>query len=265
MIRGFACNILFVTININIMKKITTLVTLFIIVSFGLFISFDKVNADIIIPSQIQKPVNEKIYSVAEYISLHKTKGTVLGYVVKNEQIPWSCVTPTTVTVCSTPMFTDYLIIADTIKATDGLWVGYGGYDSRKLKIGYKYNFQLYQVTSSTTGMSSFVEVDSSSISSSTSNNNNLVKFEKPLRQGASGQDVKNLQIFLNSQGFNVSASGVGSQGNETIYFGSATYRALIKFQNYYASSILTPVGLTQGTGYFGPSTINKVNQLIGN
>lgn len=92
-----------------------------------------------------------------------------------------------------------------------------------------------------------------------------LPKFTNYFRIGASSQDIKNLQIFLNSQGYTVSASGAGSLGNETQYFGPATYKALIKFQNYYASSILTPVGLTQGTGYFGPSTVNKVNQLIGN
>jgi peptidoglycan hydrolase-like protein with peptidoglycan-binding domain len=102
-------------------------------------------------------------------------------------------------------------------------------------------------------------------ISSSTPSNIKVSTFTNYLKIGASGQDVKNLQIFLNSQGFTVSASGAGSPGSETSYFGPATYRSLIKFQNYYASSILAPVGLTQGTGYFGPSTVNKVNQIIGN
>jgi hypothetical protein len=34
----------------------------------------------------------------------------------------------------------------------------------------------------------------------------------------------------------------------------------LIKYQEYYAKDILVPFGLMKGTGYFGPSTIKKVN-----
>ena len=87
--------------------------------------------------------------------------------------------------------------------------------------------------------------------------------FTRDLALGSRGEDVRNLQIFLNTQGFTVSNQGVGSKGNETDYFGPATHSAVIRFQNYYRDDILTPVGLRSGTGYFGPSTMRKVNVLL--
>jgi len=61
------------------------------------------------------------------------------------------------------------------------------------------------------------------------------------------GEDVRQLQIYLNSKGFTVAPSGPGSLGNETTYFGNATRAALIKFQK--AS------GISPAAGYFGPLT----------
>lgn len=46
-----------------------------------------------------------------------------------------------------------------------------------------------------------------------------------------------------------------------TGYFGPRTEKAVIALQNRYAPAILTPAGLTQGTGIAGPSTINWLNQ----
>ncbi len=86
--------------------------------------------------------------------------------------------------------------------------------------------------------------------------------FTTPLKLGSTGTDVKYLQIFLNDNGFTVSTTGIGSKGNESTYFGPATHKALIKYQEYYAKDILTPSGLTKGTGYFGPATIRRVNML---
>ncbi|MBU6232432.1 peptidoglycan-binding protein, partial [Patescibacteria group bacterium] len=98
-----------------------------------------------------------------------------------------------------------------------------------------------------------------------TRSNNQISPFTRSLKLGMTGNDVKNLQIFLNSHGFTVSQSGAGSSSHETSYFGPATFRAVIRFQNAYANQILAPYGLSQGTGFFGPSTMKEVNQLLSN
>ena len=41
------------------------------------------------------------------------------------------------------------------------------------------------------------------------------------------------------------------------------TGNALILFQQAHASEILTPLGLTKGTGYFGPNTLKAVNKIL--
>ncbi|GEM_PF-1776210 len=88
---------------------------------------------------------------------------------------------------------------------------------------------------------------------------NNYI-FLHDLRIGSKGEDVRNLQRYLNGKGFIISTSGLGSPSNESDYFGSLTKAALIKFQNNYRAQL----GIPQGTGYFGPLTRNLI-QTLGN
>lgn len=52
-------------------------------------------------------------------------------------------------------------------------------------------------------------------------------------------------------------------EGFVTGTFGQLTLAAVIRFQEKYAVEILAPFGLTKGTGYVGPATRAKLNQLF--
>ena len=87
--------------------------------------------------------------------------------------------------------------------------------------------------------------------------------FNRDLTVGAVGADVKRLQTVLNQNpDTRLRESGPGSPGQETEYFGPITRSAVIRFQEKHASEILTPLGLTAGTGYFGPSTRAKMASI---
>jgi hypothetical protein len=78
--------------------------------------------------------------------------------------------------------------------------------------------------------------------------------FRVDLKLNSVGADVKKLQQFLNTHGFPVSTSGVGSLGRETTLFGPATQSALIRFQK--AKKITPAIGI------FGPVTRGVVNSV---
>ncbi len=78
--------------------------------------------------------------------------------------------------------------------------------------------------------------------------------FTRDLTVGSKGDDVKCLQQYLNGSGYPVAASGVGSAGNETTYFGSLTAAAAAKWQ--------AANGVTPSVGYFGSKSRAKYASL---
>jgi hypothetical protein len=85
-------------------------------------------------------------------------------------------------------------------------------------------------------------------------------KFDNNLYYGLNNNsEVKCLQEFLKSQGPDVYPEGLVT-GN----FLSLTQAAVIRFQEKYAGEILTPLGFEKGTGFLGPKTRAKINQMLG-
>lgn len=83
--------------------------------------------------------------------------------------------------------------------------------------------------------------------------------FSRTLKLGSEGQDVKDLQIYLNNHGFLITSTGPGSKGQESIYFGPRTSAALKLFQESNASVILDPLGLSSGSGIAGIRTLEFI------
>ncbi len=80
--------------------------------------------------------------------------------------------------------------------------------------------------------------------------------FSANLYLGVSGDAVKCLQQYLNGAGFQVAASGVGSPGSETMFYGSLTQAAVAKWQ--------AANGVSPAAGYFGPKSRAKYTALAG-
>ncbi len=81
------------------------------------------------------------------------------------------------------------------------------------------------------------------------------ITFARNLKVGATGSDVKCLQALLNtSASTQVSTTGAGSPGNESMYFGPKT---LVAVQSYQAQQGWTPAGQV------GPLTRAKLNTWL--
>lgn len=89
------------------------------------------------------------------------------------------------------------------------------------------------------------------------------VEFKGSWYSGQRGEEVLEIQRFLNQNSrTRITDSGPGSKGKETQYFGSLTKEAVKKFQTLFAKDILESVGLNKATGFWGPSTIKKANEI---
>jgi len=80
------------------------------------------------------------------------------------------------------------------------------------------------------------------------------VTFTRDLTVGSTGSDVKCLQVLLNTNGYTLAATGAGSPGMETSYFGPRTLAVIRAFQ---AAKGWTPANQV------GPLTRAALNALI--
>lgn len=87
--------------------------------------------------------------------------------------------------------------------------------------------------------------------------------FTRYLWLGMSGDDVKELQIFLNDHGYTVATTGAGSAGHETDFYGPETAAAVTKMQDANPVAILQPWGITEGTGIFQKYSLLFANNTI--
>ena len=81
--------------------------------------------------------------------------------------------------------------------------------------------------------------------------------FTITMQKGDSGDEVTALQTALMKEGLLDIPQPTG-------YFWTLTFNAVVNFQEKYASEILTPLGLSQGTGKVADMTRAKLNQLYG-
>lgn len=81
--------------------------------------------------------------------------------------------------------------------------------------------------------------------------------FTQPLTVGQTAAKVRDLQVFLNTHGFVIAATGAGSPGRETTYFGDLTKQALAKFQ--LQNKLITSLQ-DSAAGYLGPKTREAIN-----
>src|SRR3989344_1422506 len=84
--------------------------------------------------------------------------------------------------------------------------------------------------------------------------------FNTNLGVGSRGAEIAALQTALSRADID---TGTGSS-DPTPLFNEYVAAAVTGFQEKYKSEILAPIGLAHGTGYVGPATRKKLNQLYG-
>jgi hypothetical protein len=82
--------------------------------------------------------------------------------------------------------------------------------------------------------------------------------FKINMSRGSKIDDVRKLQEFLKSMG-----ATIYPEGTVNGYFGPATYKAVVRFQEKYFGEILAPLGNKKGTGLVGEYTRKKLNSLL--
>lgn len=87
------------------------------------------------------------------------------------------------------------------------------------------------------------------------------LKYTRNLSQGMSGSDVLAMQKLLNTDP-STQIQYPDSYGYESGVFGATTKDAVTRFQLKYFSEILSPGGLSAGTGYVGTLTRAVMNRL---
>ncbi len=88
--------------------------------------------------------------------------------------------------------------------------------------------------------------------------------FTRDLKEGATGIDVKYLQMILNADPDTmVAQQGPGSPGEEVESFRESTTRAVKAFQRKYADEVLRPAGLILSNGIVNEHTRDKLNAIL--
>ena len=88
-------------------------------------------------------------------------------------------------------------------------------------------------------------------------------EITRTLSVGSRGADVRELQVFLNSDpDTRIATNGPGSPGNESTYFGALTAKAVSRLQIKYAVDALVPAGLSAPTGIVGYFTRTLIYKL---
>ena len=136
------------------------------------------------------------------------------------------------------------------------MWCGYGS-------VAYRQGIERDRITTMKRGITTTFSVFFLGCLMSAVPASSQTAFSRDLALGMNGADVNALQIALNrDSATSIAQSGPGSPGQETAHFGPKTAAAVIRFQEKYADQILTPAGLSAGTGYVGARTRAKLAVL---